>query len=450
MQSMSKKLHSRRDVLCMMGAGSALVALAACTPPPAPSAGQAAGGAAKSGQAFLNYWTGWSGFEFDELQKLVDKFNTEQKDKVFVNMTTVFGQYDKVLTAIAGGNPPDVVSAVWLHQLVSMAARDGLKPVTDYASRDGVDGTGYFPQFWDAWHWNNQLWGLMVTSNSNVIAYRSDLYKEVGLDADKPPKDITELDAAAQKLEKVGKDGTIERVGLLPGGLTWWGRVFGGAFYDDKNQKITANDPKLVAALDWMGSYRKRLGPDKVAAFTSGYGDYMSTQNSFFVGKESMTQVGEWFIEFQHRFAPDLDMRFMPAPPPEGGRENCTTFDGSVFTIPNGVKNPDASWEFIKWLSQDDHMGDFCFNIHNVPPKVKPATADRFVSDKRFKLAVDLLNGKNAFGPDKMPVNDALFTKLGEAESAVFQGQSKAQEVLDRVTQEVQQELDKALERMKK
>ncbi|MFN8493429.1 MAG: extracellular solute-binding protein [Caldilineaceae bacterium] len=450
MQSMSKKLHSRRDVLRMMGAGSALVALAACTPPPAPSAGQAAGGAAKSGQAFLNYWTGWSGFEFDELQKLVDKFNTEHKDKIFVNMTTVFGQYDKVLTAIAGGNPPDVVSAVWLHQLVSMAAREGLKPVTDYASRDGVDGTGYFPQFWEAWHWNNQLWGLMVTSNSNVIAYRTDLYKEVGLDADNPPKNITELDAAAQKLEKVGKDGTIERVGLLPGGLNWWGRVFGGAFYDDKNQKITANDPKLVAALDWMGSYRKRLGADKVAAFTSGYGDYMSTQNSFFVGKESMTQVGEWFIEFQHRFAPDLDMRFMPAPPPDGGRENCTTFDGSVFTIPNGVKNPDSSWEFIKWLSQDDHMGDFCFNIHNVPPKVKPATADRFVSDKRFKLAVDLLNGKNAFGPDKMPVNDTLYTKIGEAESAVFQGQSKAQEVLDRVTQEVQQELDKALERMKK
>lgn len=450
MQTMSKRLHSRRDVLRLMGTGGAMIALAACTPPPAPSAGQAAGGAAKSGQAFLNYWTGWSGFEFDELQKLVDKFNTEHKDKIFVNMTTVFGQYDKVLTAIAGGNPPDVVSAVWLHQLVSMAARDGLKPLTDYASRDGIDGAGYFPQFWEAWHWNNQLWGLMVTSNSNVIAYRSDLYKEVGLDADKPPQNVTELDAAAQKLEKVGKDGTIERVGLLPSGLNWWGRVFGGAFYDDKNQKITANDPKLVAALDWMGSYRKRLGPDKVAAFTSGYGDYMSTQNSFFVGKESMTQVGEWFIEFQHRFAPDLDMRFMPAPPPEGGRENCTTFDGSVFTIPNGVKNADSSWEFIKWLSADEHMGDFCFNIHNVPPKVKPATADRFVSDKRFKLAVDLLNGKNAFGPDKMPVNDTLYTKIGEAESAVFQGQTKAQEVLDRVTQEVQQELDKAMERMKK
>ena len=47
-------------------------------------------------------------------------------------------------------------------------------------------------------------------------------------------------------------------------------------------------------------------------------------------------------------------------------------------------------------------------------------------------------------------VAKALEATLGEAESAVFQGQSKAQEVLDRVTQEVQQELDKAMERMKK
>src|SRR5215510_5459217 len=93
-------------------------------------------------QAFLNYWTGWSGFEFDELQKLVDKFN-KANPTIFVNMTTVFGQYDKVLTAIAGGNPPDVVSAVWLHQLVGMAARGGFTPLTDLAKKDGVDGKGY-------------------------------------------------------------------------------------------------------------------------------------------------------------------------------------------------------------------------------------------------------------------------------------------------------------------
>ena len=31
-------------------------------------------------------------------------------------------------------------------------------------------------------------------------------------------------------LGKMDADGNIERVGLLPAGLTWWGRVFGGSF----------------------------------------------------------------------------------------------------------------------------------------------------------------------------------------------------------------------------
>jgi multiple sugar transport system substrate-binding protein len=259
---------------------------------------------------------------------------------------------------------------------------------------------------------------------------------------------VAELDEVSKKMEKIDSSGNIERVGILPGNLRWWGLVFGGTFYDEANKKVTANDPKIVAALDWMAGYWKRLGPEKVAAFQSGFGDYLSTQNSFFVGKETITQVGEWFIQFQKKFAPDLPMDMMAAPPPDGGRDNCTTFDGSVFTIPAGVRNPEASWSFIKWLSEDANMGEFCFNITNIPPKVAPASAERFVSDKRFKLALDLLNGKNAFGPDKMPVNDFYGARLGEAETAVKAGQSTAQEALDRVTKEVQEELDKTLERM--
>lgn len=440
---------SRRTFLQLVGVGSAAMALAACTVPVAPAGAPAAqsGAAAASGQSFLNYWTGWSGFEFDELQKLVDKFNEEHKDKIFVNMTTVFGQYDKVLTAIAGGNPPDVVSAVWLRELVSLASRGGLMPVTEYANAAGIDGKEYFPQFWDAWWNKEQLWGLMITSNSNVLAYQPAMFEEVGLDPKTPPASTSELDAAAQKFEIVGADGNIERVGVLPTGLTWWGQVFGGSFYDAANQKITANDPKVVAALDWENSFHQRLGQEKVAAFQSGFGDYMSPQNSFFVGKEAMTQVGEWFIQFQKKYAPDLVMEFMPAPYPDGGNDNCTTFDGSVFTIPTGVKTPDSSWEFINWLSLPNNMGDFCFAIQNVPPKLAPASEARFVEDPRFQMAVNLLNGPHAFGPPKMPINSLLYTRLAEAESAVFNGTMSAQEALDQVTTEVQAELDKVNQR---
>jgi multiple sugar transport system substrate-binding protein len=451
---MARKL-SRRQALGMgaaAGMGLAAFNLAGCAPgptapsAPAPAAATPQAGEAKPGQVFLNYWTGWSGFEFDALQALVDKFNKERPD-IFVNMTTVFGQYDKVLTAIAGGNPPDVVSAVWLHQLVSLAGRDGLLPIEAYADKDGIDGKEYFPSCWDAWHYNGHLWGLAVTVNANVIGYRRDLFKEVGLDPDTPPKTIAEVDSAAQKLDKIDANGNIERYGLMPAGIFQWGQVFGGNFYDENNQKITANDPKNVAALDWMLEYAKRLDITKVDAFQTGFGDYMSPQNSFFVGKECMTQVGEWFISFVNKFAPGLDYDFIGYPSPDGGRPDCTTFDGSVFTIPKGVAHPDASWEFIKWLSQPENIGEFAFTIHNIPPKIAVANEDRFVSDPKFKKCVDLYTGKNAFGPPKSPVTDLYFTKLTEAEGAVKHGQMDSQAALDRVTQEVQAELDTVLKR---
>lgn len=426
---------SRRDFLRVVGFGSMAAALS--------QVGLGALGA--QDQAFLNYWTGWSGFEFDVLQTLVDKFNAENP-ATFVNMSTVFGQYDKVLTAIAGGNPPDIVSAVWLRQLVQMAARGGLTPLTQFAEADGMNGEGYFPQLWNAWQWNGELWGLMVTSNANVLAYSPPVFAEVG--ATEPPTTLAALDEIALALEKVDASGNIERVGILPSGIRWWGLVHGGTFYNEEAQTVTANDPKIVAALDWMASYRRRLGVEQVAAFQSGFGDFMSPQNSFFSGKEAMTQVGEWFIQFQKQFAPDLEMDMFAAPAPEGGRANCTTFDGSVFTVPAGVRNPEAAWSFIKWLSQDENMGEFCFNIQNIPPKVAPASEERFVSDPRFQLALNLLNGENAFGPDKMPVNDFYNTRLAEAETAVLSGQLEAQEALDRVTQEVQEELEITLESM--
>ncbi len=437
---------TRRSFLHAVGLTGVGAALVACVPvtPAAP------GGEDRSApeMAFLNYWTGWSGFEYDALQVQVDKFNAAHEDDVYANMSTVFGQYDKVLTAIAGGNPPDVVSAVWLHQLVSMAARDGLQPITAYAADSGVTGQEYFPQLWDAWHWNGELWGAMITSNSNVVAYRPDLFMEVGLDPDAPPVTLDELDAASMALEMVDDNGAIQQVGLMPSGLSWWGRVFGGQFYDEESGKITADSAPIVDALSWMASYSARLGIDEVATFQSGFGDYMSTQNPLFAGKEAMKQVGEWFIQFNNRFAPDLEIRMIPAPYPSGGRPNCTNFGGSVFTIPTGVMHPDASWSLIDFLSQEEVMADFCFNIFNIPPKVAAAQQARFMDEPRFALAVELLNGANAFGPDKIPVNDFLNSRLSEAESSVLTGQATTEETLQRVTVEVQEELDRTMARM--
>ncbi len=440
-----KKL-SRRDFLRTAGtaaAGLAAVNLIGCAPAkPTAAAEQNPGTSASANdKLFLNYWTGWSGTEFDALQLAVDKHNKEFPN-AFVNMTTVFGQYEKVLTAIAGGNPPDIVSAVWLHQLVSMAGRDGLTPLTNYASTSNMTGKEYWPNVWDAWHWKGDLWGIAITVNASTFAYRRDIFKEVGLDPDKAPKTMGELEDANLKLEKMDDKGNIARVGMIPGGIFGWAYVYGGDWYDEKTNKITADKEQNVAALDMIGAYYKRLGTDKIMAFQTGFGDFMSANNPFMAGLQSIYGCGEWMIQFINKFAPDTDYAYMAYPSPDGGRENTTTFDGSVFTIPKGAKHPDASWDFITWLNKDENMTEIDYAFQNIPTKISVANSEKFMSDPKFKFNVDLYTGKNTFGPPKLPVTDTLFTKLAEAEGFVTRGEKTAAQALKDVQTEVQAELD--------
>jgi len=439
------KPMSRRDFLRTAGIAAAGISLASCAPAakPTTAAEQPSSGGAASGTTFLNYWTGWSGMEFDALQALVDKHNKETPNN-FVNMTTVFGQYDKVLTAIAGGNPPDVVSAVWLHQLVQIAGKNGLTAVTQYATGSNITGKEYWPNVWDAWHFNGDLWGMAVTVNASTFTYRRDIFKEVGLDPDKPPVSIADLDAANQKLEKVDDKG-IQRVGMIPGGITGpWTYAYGGGLYDDKAGKLTITDEHNVAALEMIGAYYKRLGTDKINAFTSGFGDFMSAQNPFMAGIQTIYGCGEWMIQFIKKYAPDTDYAYMTYPYPDGGRKGTTTFDGSVFTIPKGVKHADASWEFISWLSKDANMEQFCYAIQNIPTKTAVAQSAKFTADPKFKYNVDVYTGPNTFGPPKMPVVDFLYTSLTDAETAVTRGEKTAAQALKDAQDAVQKELDAA------
>ena len=58
--------------------------------------------------------------------------------------------------------------------------------------------------------------------------------------------------------------GNIARVGMIPGGIFGWAYVYGGDWYDEKTNKITADKEQNVAALDMIGAYYKRLGTDKI------------------------------------------------------------------------------------------------------------------------------------------------------------------------------------------
>ena len=64
---------------------------------------------------------------------------------------------------------------------------------------------------------------------------------------------MADLEEANSLLEKVDSTGNIERVGMIPASLYAWAYVYGGGWFDEKTNKITAEraEERRRLADDW-------------------------------------------------------------------------------------------------------------------------------------------------------------------------------------------------------
>ncbi len=395
----------------------------------------------------ITYWSGWGGSELEDLKVIIEEFN-QSHPNIQVETTTIFGAYEKLLTAIAGGRSPDVVSAVWASQLAGLAHNGGVIPLDQYIDASNqIKPEDFFPSLWQSFQYNGSVYGLAATTNTNFIAYNKAMFREAGFDPETPPADLNELQTAMRKLTQWDEEGNISRLGYQPGGLFKWGLVFGGNWYDESAKKVTATDSKNVEALQWLADFWSEYGIEKTQKFTAGFGNYWSPNNPFMVGKLAMQDYGEWLAQFVDKYNPDLEYGMFANPNPPGGRANVTTFGGSVFCIPTGSSYPDEAWEFIEWITGEYAQKKIAQVFANMPPRKAVAEDPELLAQMPIlKFGLQLLNGPNAFADSvAIPVWAQYLEEIGRAEEQVTRGQMTAEQALRDVERKIQRELDRAL-----
>jgi len=355
------------------------------------------------GRVVIHYWTGWTGHELDVQRKLVARFNREHP-RIEVKILSVANSYQKVKISFAGGSTPDVVSAVWADELAGYAFRGVLTPLDDLMKETGYDPDDIMPGVRRMLTIDSGMYGLCATTNSSFIAYNKDIFRQSGLDPERPPETIEQLDLAAEKTTLRDRNGNYIRYGLRPGSLVWWGYVFGGKWYDERTGRITANDPKNVEALRWIVSYAKKYDISKMESFEQTFGSIQTVNGPFFVGKTAMWPTGEWAEEHIKRYAPKLHWGWFAAPAPPGGRTNTCVVGGSVFVIPAACTHRKEAWEFLSYICGHDPVKEFCLSIGNIPPLKSVAAEPEFQNNPLFRFAITLASGENAFGPPPVPI----------------------------------------------
>lgn len=324
------------------------------------------------GRLHLKYWAVWSGFELAAMQSVVDLFNQSQ-DKLFVELLSISQLERKLLVATAGGNPPDIASLAY-EFLPYFAQKNAILPLDGYVERLGVHKDDFIPVFWEQCLYDNYLWGLPIMGSAIALHYNKAHYREAGLDPNKPPVTIAELIEIENKINRL-KDDQYERLAFLPSVSVpeWWPYYppwfFGGKLWNGKD-KLTLNDPLCVEAYQWVADYPTRLGPERVQPLRAGFGNlFASPQNPFLAGKLTMIFQGSWMANFVDKYAPKLEFGAAPMAVKTPDLYGTVIVEADTIFIPAGSKHPEASFEFLRFLTSQKANEMLCHGFRCISPK---------------------------------------------------------------------------------
>jgi ABC-type glycerol-3-phosphate transport system substrate-binding protein len=284
------------------------------------------------GRVHVLYWEKWTGLEGQQAQQVVNAFNnTIGKEKgIWVDMTSMSQIDRKTLISTAAGCPPDI-AGLWDGQVLQFASMNALEPLDGYAQQYSMTRDKYKPVYYDGCKFNNTLyaipstvWCIALLWNKAVFQEKAAEIRTAGLDPDRAPRTIDELDkyaAAIDTWEGTGKNRRLKLTGYIPlepgtatNEMGYW---FGAPIADPTGTRVLLNSPQMMATYDWIRGYSERLGAAQLAEFRSGFSAgatslFDTPQNPFLVGWNAMVAQGPWMAAFIEKYDPQFDRWHVP------------------------------------------------------------------------------------------------------------------------------------------
>jgi len=399
----------------------------------------------KAGQTKIDWWTPRGGqVDLQAEGQAADTFNKSQ-DKIVVQIvyvpTTAGTQMsEKLLTSIAAGTPPNT-SEFDRFVVSSWAAQGALTDLTDRAKTASILAEQFYPFAWEEASYKGKLYAMPQDTDTRGIYYNMALLDKAGV---KPPTNIAELDAAAEKLSiKSGRQ------------FTQWGYSpfynqsfhyavcleFAGAnydkMYDKATNKCTANAAVNVEAFTWIKSYADKYNIQDLEAFQSAFGT--NTNDPFLTNQISMYAQGDWGLANIAKFKPDMKFDVVPMPG-KSGAAPCMA-GGWSEVVPKGAKNLDEAWAWVSWYGGPDGQLIYNKGTMHIPTNIKASQDPAFTADPKHAKFMEFL--KTALNRPAIPAGQVLWNELGTAQSNVTHGVMTPQQALDVVKQKTDAELAK-------
>ncbi|HSK51532.1 MAG TPA: extracellular solute-binding protein [Clostridia bacterium] len=346
------------------------------------------------------------------------RYNTFAEQYPDVDLTFTEANFDPqtFLTAVAAGNPPDVVR-IDRALLGTFIAEGALDPLDTCITDHGIDMSLYYESAVSQGTSGDSVYAIPESYDVRIILINDSVLEEVNL----TPEDIDTSDWDALKGindQLMAKDGNaISRIGFdpkLPEFLPLWALANGTTLVSDDGLTSNLDDPKAAEALDYAVSLITAHGtaPQFFDFRSTGPGSaFFGPENQFTEDSVGAFPMEQWYLNVLANDTPDESISFQPFRDREGN--NISYSGGSALAIPSSAKNKDAACEFIKVVTGADAY----FAANEV-------RAERRAADDQAFTGVLTAN---------RAANDRIFGELVDEESAgeFYEGVQLVNEVAD-------------------
>jgi sn-glycerol 3-phosphate transport system substrate-binding protein len=357
------------------------------------------GDSKSSGQPIkVTFWHAMGGANNKVVDQMVADFNASQ-DKIKVE--SVFqGSYDDLLSKLKVAGAKDGPSIVQVYEIGSRYMIDSklITPVQQFIDQDKFDLSQLEPNITNYYTFNNKLYSMPFNTSNPILYYNKSLFKEAGLDPEKPPVTYEELQKAAEAITKTGKAS-----GANFAIYGWFMEEFfanqGAEYVNNANGRTslstesTVNSDAGVKTLTWWKNMVDskamvnlgRKTDDSKKAFSAGQVGMILDSTAALRGlvndAAGKFEVGTGFL-----------------PKPADAKDGGVIVGGASLWMMN--ERPDAeqkaAWEFMKFLTTPKEQAYWSINTGYFPITMKAyeeqSMKDNLVKYPQFQTAINQLH----------------------------------------------------------
>ncbi|MFC5469540.1 extracellular solute-binding protein [Cohnella suwonensis] len=403
--------------------------------PASPSASPSASASASDEpQVTVEFWHAYGeGEEKVLLEQVIPKFEAVYPSvKIHATRMPTENLDQQVLTAVAGGTPPDIMRMdnTWVS---NMAKQGALQEISGFPDAQAILDNS-FKGTVDTNLYKGKYYGIPLDTNTRVAIYNKELLALAG--ASEPPKTIDELVTLARNIKKQGKFSGITIGGTNVWDFSAWFWTLGGQYTDPEYTKATGflNSDASLKALDTIyGWYKEGLLAPPILGGQPGTWEGLRGDKGKAASYMMITD-GPWF----YSLIGDADTKdkMLPALIPSGpDGQSHSVIGGEDLVIFNGAKQPDAAWKFAQFMTSTEIQILMVKQTGQIPTNKEAAQSPDLKDIWYLQSYVDQLGTAytRTPSPNANKINDAI----GAAFESVFRGKAKPKDALDKAASQI-------------